>query len=404
MSIRPLVPASKSMPSAAPNRADKTWTAKTGSQAELVREALRTPSRPPDGGVQNRMENVLGCSLGDVRIHTDERAAASARALGAAAFTAGRSVVFDSDRYAPGNRDGAMLLAHELAHIAHNAGASQRESGVAPESARAEHHADRAAAAALDGSGAREAVTSLRDWGPAWDIHRQVTRTRTRGTVAHSGEVGRAPGTTGPPTGTVEVRTGEAIELRGGGRIPNMLALAYTGALSANTHWLQFVWFELVATTPAGQAAVQGSVPTSSGTKPFTTDPSAPNWSIDTASSTSPFYEAGFTHLRTTSSTTIFDAPGGGSVAPLADAVFNAGLGATAVRFTAHFETYLIQSNHAAYVVRYQASTGFTRNAAGTTVASAIGYTVGTSGQVSALPTDRRTMLHAAFSTFTAVQ
>ncbi|MEO8455407.1 MAG: DUF4157 domain-containing protein [Sphingomicrobium sp.] len=353
--------------------------------------------------MQNRMENYLGCSLSDVRIHTDERAAASARALGAAAFTAGRSIVFDSARYAPRSRDGALLLAHELAHVAHNATATRRESGVAPQSAPAERHADRAAARALDEHRTRKSMLDVRDWGPAWAIHRQVTGTKTKGTVAHSGEVGRAPGATGVPTGTVEVRTGEEIELRGGGRIPNVIALAYSGSISANTRWLQFVWFELIATTPKGPASVAGSIPTTSGTKPFTTDPSAPNWSIDTDSTTSPFYEAGGANLRTASSTTMFDAPGGGSVSPLADTVFNAGVGATAVRFTAHFETYLIQSNRAAYVVRYQASTGLTRNAAGKTIVGAIGYSVGTSGQVTSLPADRRTMLRTAFPTL-AVQ
>ena len=52
-----------------------------------------------------------------VRVHRDEKAAASARALNARAYTVGRHVVFGPGAYAPNTGPGLRLLAHELAHV-----------------------------------------------------------------------------------------------------------------------------------------------------------------------------------------------------------------------------------------------------------------------------------------------
>jgi hypothetical protein len=351
------------------------------------------------------MEARFGVSFGDVRIHADTRAAAAAAALGANAFTHGRSISFGTGRYDPGSPEGRRLLAHELAHVAHGAEAGATRAGVAPESSRAEALAERAAA------GDVEALAGFRDWGPAWEIHRQVSRIARRGTVQHTGEVGRAPGEMGVPYGAVEVRTGEDIEFRGGARLPNVIALAYSGSFSADSRWLQYVWFEMVLTVldatripPLQMVRVAATVPTTSGTKPFTTDPAAPRWSIDAATAASPYYEAGGANLRDQSSTTIFDAPGGASVRPIADAAISQIGNVQFIAFTAHFETYLIQANRARYRVGYSATTVFVPNPGGATTVSAIGYTVGASGQVSALPADRKAMLDAAYPAFTAVQ
>lgn len=63
-------------------------------------------------------EPRLGVDLGAVRIHTDPRAASSARALAATAYTFGTDIAFARGRYAPGTTAGRRLLAHELAHVA----------------------------------------------------------------------------------------------------------------------------------------------------------------------------------------------------------------------------------------------------------------------------------------------
>lgn len=53
----------------------------------------------------------------DVRLHADPTAAASATALGARAYTAGRDIYFGQGWYAPETREGRRLLAHELTHV-----------------------------------------------------------------------------------------------------------------------------------------------------------------------------------------------------------------------------------------------------------------------------------------------
>lgn len=51
-----------------------------------------------------------------VKVHTDKRAAESARALNARAYTVGRHIVFGEGEYAPHSSIGRELLAHELTH------------------------------------------------------------------------------------------------------------------------------------------------------------------------------------------------------------------------------------------------------------------------------------------------
>lgn len=45
--------------------------------------------------------NGFGTDFGDVRVHTDSRAAETARSISAEAFTVGQNVAFDTSRYAP---------------------------------------------------------------------------------------------------------------------------------------------------------------------------------------------------------------------------------------------------------------------------------------------------------------
>ena len=62
-------------------------------------------------------EPRFGYDFSQVRIHTDARAAESARAVNARAYTVGREVVFGAGQYSPGTAAGQRLLAHELTHI-----------------------------------------------------------------------------------------------------------------------------------------------------------------------------------------------------------------------------------------------------------------------------------------------
>ena len=89
-----------------------------------VHATLRAPGQPLDGGARAFMESRFGQDFGGVRVHTDSGAAASARAVGAQAYTVGQNVVFGEGRYAPGTAAGKTLLAHELAHVVQQQGAA----------------------------------------------------------------------------------------------------------------------------------------------------------------------------------------------------------------------------------------------------------------------------------------
>jgi hypothetical protein len=100
-----------------------------------VREVLRAPGNELEPQVRDFMEAGFGADLGHVRVHTDARAAASARALGARAYTVGRDIVFADGEFAPGSSKGMHLIAHELAHTIQQGSASQglqRQTGNAP--------------------------------------------------------------------------------------------------------------------------------------------------------------------------------------------------------------------------------------------------------------------------------
>lgn len=73
--------------------------------------------RSMDNGTRQFMESRFGQDFSQVRIHTDGRAAESAGAIQARAYTSGRDIVFGAGEYQPGSESGKRLLAHELAHV-----------------------------------------------------------------------------------------------------------------------------------------------------------------------------------------------------------------------------------------------------------------------------------------------
>jgi hypothetical protein len=83
---------------------------------DSVHEVLSSEGRPLEPQTLAFMETRFGQSFGHVRVHTDAKAAESARAVNAFAYTVGPQVVFDAGQYAPETHAGRGLLAHELAH------------------------------------------------------------------------------------------------------------------------------------------------------------------------------------------------------------------------------------------------------------------------------------------------
>jgi hypothetical protein len=90
----------------------------------IVHEVLRSPGQPLEPATRVFMESRFGHDFSSVRVHSDARAAESARAVNALAYTVGRDMVFCAGQYAPQTTAGRRLLAHELAHVAASGNAS----------------------------------------------------------------------------------------------------------------------------------------------------------------------------------------------------------------------------------------------------------------------------------------
>ena len=83
-----------------------------------VRDVVgRGGGQPLDDGVRSQMEGRFGADFGDVRIHTDGQAAASASAVKAHAYTVGADIVFAGGRFDPASPTGQRTIAHELTHV-----------------------------------------------------------------------------------------------------------------------------------------------------------------------------------------------------------------------------------------------------------------------------------------------
>lgn len=87
------------------------------SAPPIVHEVLSSSGQPLDQTTRSFMEPHFGTNLGEVRVHDDRRAADSASAVGARAYTVDRNIVFASGEYAPDTTSGRQLLSHELAHV-----------------------------------------------------------------------------------------------------------------------------------------------------------------------------------------------------------------------------------------------------------------------------------------------
>src|SRR5207344_1937947 len=76
------------------------------------------PGQPLGPATRAYFEPRFGYDFSQVRVHSDTRAAESARSVNALAYTLGSNVVFGAGQYAPASSAGQRLLAHELAHVA----------------------------------------------------------------------------------------------------------------------------------------------------------------------------------------------------------------------------------------------------------------------------------------------
>jgi hypothetical protein len=86
------------------------------SAPTIVHEVVRSGGRALDANVRSAAEARFGHDFRRVRVHTDDRAAESAAAVGAAAYAVGQHIVFGHGAYAPATSAGQRLLGHELVH------------------------------------------------------------------------------------------------------------------------------------------------------------------------------------------------------------------------------------------------------------------------------------------------
>ncbi len=83
----------------------------------IVHEVLSSRGKPLDASTRTFMESRFGHDFSQVRVHTDTKAAESARAVNALAYTVGGDMVFGEGQYELGTSEGKRLLAHELTHV-----------------------------------------------------------------------------------------------------------------------------------------------------------------------------------------------------------------------------------------------------------------------------------------------
>lgn len=222
----------------------------------IVHEALGSPGRPLDAKTRAFFEPRFGHDFGRVRVHADAKAAESARAVGALAYTVGRDVVFGADRYAPRTSTGRQLLAHELTHVVQQRDVSgtsslDRLTLDRPDSAQ-EAEARRVGAALAPGGTA--SARALRD-----DLRPIVSRAdpqvvqiiRNLGTTPRTGLQFWPTNVTDTQVGPVTVQGG----LMGGGASRLHVIIGENLTLRTLARQLLPLWLTATPFTPTGAAA-----------------------------------------------------------------------------------------------------------------------------------------------------
>jgi hypothetical protein len=97
---------------------------KSSFTPSIVHDVLREAGRPIDPAIRAPMESRLGHDFSRVRVHTDDRAARSAQAISALAYTSGNHIAFGANQYQPHTAPGRHLLMHELTHFVQQSAAT----------------------------------------------------------------------------------------------------------------------------------------------------------------------------------------------------------------------------------------------------------------------------------------
>ncbi len=122
---------------------------------QIVNEVLNSPGQQLDTATRAFMEPRFHHDFSRVRVHTDAKAAESARTVNAHAYTVGSHIVFNTGQYLPATKAGQNLLAHELTHFLQQSHGLTRSglSGVGPANDQFEQQADAVAHAIVNAPG-----------------------------------------------------------------------------------------------------------------------------------------------------------------------------------------------------------------------------------------------------------
>jgi hypothetical protein len=186
----------------------------------IVHDVLRSSGQPLDRATRAFMEPRFGQDFSQVRVHTDARAAQSARAIDALAYTVGQNIVFGGGQYQPAMAAGRRLVAHELAHVVQQRQTRARtDSQSTVEMASPEDAAEREA----------ESLGNRMADGPPARVD------RSGGASLHAARPGAIQRTPAPPTygGVTGIRDLSRISIDS---VPDFVASALTSPRVINAH------------------------------------------------------------------------------------------------------------------------------------------------------------------------
>jgi len=87
-----------------------------------VQKVISSPGHSLEPSIQRAMEDRMGESFGDVRVHTGPTAAQACEEINARAFTVGNHIAFNRGEYDPESAESQHVIAHELAHVRQQTG------------------------------------------------------------------------------------------------------------------------------------------------------------------------------------------------------------------------------------------------------------------------------------------
>ncbi|HEX8267919.1 MAG TPA: DUF4157 domain-containing protein [Pyrinomonadaceae bacterium] len=95
-------------------------------EADRIADSIMLKEKQENKTSSTNKQQGAEFDLSQVRVHTDMRAAASARAVNAHAYTVGHNIVFGAGQYRPSSDTGRRLLGHELTHAIQQRGDTLR--------------------------------------------------------------------------------------------------------------------------------------------------------------------------------------------------------------------------------------------------------------------------------------